>query len=134
MTDQDLKQIGDLLGTALAATEQRLEEKFTAGLAAVEQRLEDKFTAAITSAIAASEQRLEDKFTAAITSAIAASEERSQEFARNIETSLLTAFQTYAKGQNARFHTGESTSADLAIRVTALEERVLNLETRRPPR
>jgi len=72
MTDQDLKQIGDLLGTALAATEQRLEEKFTAGLAAVEQRLEDKFTAAITSAIAASEQRLEDKFTAAITSAIAA--------------------------------------------------------------
>jgi len=65
---------------------------------------------------------------------IKAAEERSQEFARNIETNLLTAFHSHAKGQNARLHTGEVTAHDLGIRIAALEERMLNLETRqRPP-
>ncbi len=63
---------------------------------------------------------------------IAAAEERAQEFARNIETALLTAFHGHAKGQTARFHTTEVANADLAIRMAALEDRVLNLETRRP--
>jgi hypothetical protein len=70
---------------------------------------------------------------AAFTAAITAAEERAQEFARNIETNLLTAFHGHSKGQNARLHTAEVTAADLAIRITALEERVLNIETRRPP-
>jgi len=68
-----------------------------------------------------------------IRTAIQAAEERAQQFARNIETNLLTAFRGHAKGQNARLHTAEVTTADLAIRITALEERVLNIETRRPP-
>ena len=71
--------------------------------------------------------------TAAINAAITAAEERAQEFARNIETNLLTAFHSHSKGQNARLHTAEVTTSDLAIRITALEERVLNIETRRPP-
>jgi len=68
-----------------------------------------------------------------VETAISAAEARAQEFARNIETNLLTAFHSYAKGQTARFHTVETASADLAIRVAALEDRVLHLETRRPP-
>lgn len=63
---------------------------------------------------------------------IAAAEERMKEFARNIETALLTAFHGHARGVTARFHTTEVANADLAIRMAALEDRVLNLETRRP--
>jgi len=71
--------------------------------------------------------------TQSVTAALAASEERSQEFARQIETNLLTAFHGHARGQTARLHTAEVTATGLATRVSALEDRVLNLETRRPP-
>jgi hypothetical protein len=62
---------------------------------------------------------------------IKAAEARAQEFARSIETNMLTAFHGYAKGQTARLHTAESSSHDMGIRIAALEERMLNLETRR---
>ena len=62
---------------------------------------------------------------------IEASKDELKEFMRGIETSLLTAFHAYAKGQTARMHGVESADADLKIRVAALEERVLSLETRR---
>ena len=72
--------------------------------------------------------------TAELRAEIQAAEERSQEFARGIETNLLTAFHSYAKGQTARLHTAELTTYDMGIRIAALEERVLNIETRqRPP-
>jgi hypothetical protein len=80
---------------------------------------------AVREEITAAEQR--------ITAAITAAEARAQEFARDIETSLLTAFHGHAKGQTARLHTTEVTTADLSTRMAALEERMLNLETRRPP-
>ena len=68
-----------------------------------------------------------------VTTAIQAAEERTQEFARDIETNMLTAFHGHAKGQTARLHTAESTLHDMSVRIAALEERMLNLETRRPP-
>ena len=64
---------------------------------------------------------------------IQAAEDRGQEFARGIETNLLMAFHGHAKGQTARLHTAELTAHDMGIRIAALEERVLNIETRRPP-
>jgi hypothetical protein len=65
---------------------------------------------------------------------IQAAEDRAQKFAREIETNLLTAFHGHAKGQTARLHTAELTTHDMGIRIAALEERVLNIETRqRPP-
>jgi hypothetical protein len=64
---------------------------------------------------------------------IQAAEDRAQEFARGIETNLLMAFHGHAKGQTARLHTAELTTHDMGIRIAALEERVLNIETRRPP-
>jgi len=70
---------------------------------------------------------------AALREEITAAEERAQEFARNIETNLLSAFHSYARGQTARLHSVETTNADLAIRIAALEDRMLNVETRRPP-
>jgi hypothetical protein len=70
---------------------------------------------------------------AEIRAEIRAAEDRAQEFARGIETNLLTAFHGHAKGQTARLHTAELTTHDMGIRIAALEERVLNIETRRPP-
>ena len=74
-----------------------------------------------------------ETLTATIQAAIQTAEERAQEFTRGIETNLLTAFHGHAKGQTARLHSAETTTHDMGIRMAALEERVLNLETRRPP-
>jgi hypothetical protein len=52
---------------------------------------------------------------------------------RDVETSLLTAFHGYGKGQAARMHLLEVADSTTAQRLAALEERVLNLETRRGP-
>ena len=74
-----------------------------------------------------------ESITAAIRTEIQAAEGRAQEFARSLETNLLTAFHGHAKGQTARLHTAEVTAQDLATRISALEERMLNIETRRHP-
>ena len=76
------------------------------------------------------EAKLDARLQARIDAALAAQTERLMEFARDIETRLLTAFHGYGKGQAVRLHTVESAQADLAGRVAALEDRVLNLETR----
>jgi BMFP domain-containing protein YqiC len=52
---------------------------------------------------------------------------------RNIETSLLTAFHGYAQSNSARLNLVDITDRELRIRMDALEMRVLNIETRRPP-
>jgi len=59
--------------------------------------------------------------------------EQLTELIRDVETSLLTAFHGYGKGQAARMHVLEVSDAATAQRLAALEERVLNLETRRGP-
>jgi hypothetical protein len=57
---------------------------------------------------------------------------RLTELIRDVETQLLTAFHGYGKGQAARMHLLEVSDSATATRLAALEERVLNLETRRP--
>jgi hypothetical protein len=52
---------------------------------------------------------------------------------RQIETNLLTEFHRYAKGQNARVHNVEVGEADMKLRLSVLEDRVLALEKRIPP-
>ena len=73
---------------------------------------------AITTAIAAAEERIVDRLT---------------EVMRDMQTEMLTGLQAFARGNFTRFHTVESTQTDLNIRMAALEERVMYLETRRPP-
>jgi hypothetical protein len=58
--------------------------------------------------------------------------DRLTELIRDVETQLLTAFHGYGKGQAARMHLLEVSDSATATRLAALEERVLNLETRRP--
>jgi hypothetical protein len=58
--------------------------------------------------------------------------DRLTEVIRDVETQLLTSFHGYGKGQAARMHLLEVSDSATAQRLAALEERVLNLETRRP--
>ena len=83
----------------------------------------------LTTAVGAAEQRTAE--------ALAAAEERIvdrlTEVMRDMQTEILTGLQAFARGNFTRFHTVESTQTDINIRMAVLEERVLYLETRRPP-
>jgi hypothetical protein len=72
----------------------------------------------VATAITAAEERIVDRLT---------------EVMRDMQTEILTGLQAFARGNFTRFHTVESTQTDLNIRMAALEERVMYLETRRPP-
>ena len=72
----------------------------------------------LTTAIAAAEERIVDRLT---------------EVMRDMQTEILTGLQAFAKGNFARFNSLESHQTDINIRLAALEERVMYLETRRPP-
>jgi hypothetical protein len=54
------------------------------------------------------------------------------ELIRDVETSLLTSFHGYGKGQAGRMTALEVGDAPVKQRLDALEQRVLSLETRRP--
>lgn len=87
--------------------------------------------AQIAAIVAAAEERAVTAIATATHAEIEAAEVRQQELVRTIETNLLTAFHGHARGQTARIHTAESTAHDFAVRLAAIEERLLNLETRR---
>jgi hypothetical protein len=50
-----------------------------------------------------------------------------------MQTEILRGIEGFARGNFARMHRLETSDADTNARITALEERVLYLETRRPP-
>ena len=52
---------------------------------------------------------------------------------RQIETNLLTEFHRYGKSQQLRLHTLESRESLVTERLAVIEERLLHLESRRPP-
>ncbi len=75
---------------------------------------------------------LEARLDAKLDAKLEALGDRLTELIRNVETQLLTSFHGYGKGQAARMHLLEVSDSATATRLAALEERVLNLETRRP--
>ena len=58
--------------------------------------------------------------------------ERVIEIVRDVETNFLTEFHRYARGQQARMHDVESSEHAMKVRLGALEDRVLELESRLP--
>ena len=78
------------------------------------------------------EARLEAKLEAKLDTKLAALGDRLIEFTRDVETRLLTSFHGYGKGQAARMTDLELGESTIKQRLDALEQRVLNLETRRP--
>jgi len=89
----------------------------------------ESITTTVTAAIQASEERTREE--------IKAAEQRSREFAaevaRDMQTEILRGLEGFARGNFTRLHRLETSDNDLHI--SALEERVLYLETRRqnPP-
>lgn len=82
----------------------------------------------------------ETRITETITAAIAASEARAAEHARDLQTEILKGLEAFARGNFSRMNaletrarTVDSNLNDANTRLAALEERVLYLETRRPP-
>ena len=65
--------------------------------------------------------------------ALTATKNEVVEAMRQIETNLLTEFHRYAKGQQARMHTLENGHSDFILRLATIEDRLLALESRRPP-
>jgi hypothetical protein len=72
-----------------------------------------------------------------LTTAIAAAQRQTVEeltvVIRDVQTEIFKGLASVAKGTFARFNSLESNQSDIGIRMAALEERVLYLETRRPP-
>jgi hypothetical protein len=77
------------------------------------------------------EARHEAKFDAKLDAKFDAVVDRLTELIRDVETKLLTSFHGYGKGQALRMHDLEVSDAAVKGRLEAIEERVLNLETRR---
>jgi hypothetical protein len=63
-----------------------------------------------------------------------AAEARAQETARNIQTEILRGLESFARGNFARMHRIETSDAATTERLAAIEQRLLDLETRQPPR
>ena len=68
----------------------------------------------------------------AIHEAVSASEGRLTETMRDMQSEILRGLEAFARGNFARMHRLDASDADTNIRLTALEERVLYLETKRP--
>jgi hypothetical protein len=77
-------------------------------------------------------QATKDELRAEIAASAERVTERLTDTMRQIETNLLTEFHRYAKGQNARVHNVEVGETDMKLRLSALEDRVLAIETRLP--
>ncbi len=88
----------------------------------------DRATVTINAATAAAIAAAQADTAAAITAA----EQRAAKLARDMQTEILRGIEAFARGNFARMHRLETSDADTNARITALEERVLYLETRRP--
>ena len=67
----------------------------------------------------------------AIDRGIAAAEQRLIESMRDMQTEILRGIENFARANSARMHRLEVSDSATNERITALEERVLRLETRR---
>jgi len=76
---------------------------------------------------------LDDKDLQQIGELIEANNSKVQEIVRDAQTEILRGLEAFARGNFARLHSLESSDNDLKVRLSALEERVMALETR-PPR
>jgi hypothetical protein len=111
-------------------TDERIDKlAITVGdLAAAQRELAGTVTTtaqSLLTAIAEAEQK-------SIAAAIAA-EQRATERARDMQSEMLRGIEAFARGNFSRMHRIETSDADTNARIGALEERVLYLETRRPP-
>ena len=78
-------------------------------------------------------ERMTDGKLATLEATVRAAEERTIEAMRDMQTEILKGIEAFARGNFARMHRLETSAAATVEQLAALEERVLRLETRRPP-
>jgi hypothetical protein len=84
----------------------------------------------------ASEQKLTavvEGFEERLTAQVTAAENRTIEAMRDMQTEILRGIEAFARGNHARMNRIENAEASTTIRLAAIEERLLALETRQPP-
>jgi hypothetical protein len=86
MTIEDRNTIAEIV----AAAEERINATTAAAVAAAEERINATTAAAVAATVAAAEERTVAAIATATRAEIKAAEERAQEFARTIETNLLS--------------------------------------------
>jgi hypothetical protein len=92
---------------------------------------EDRNT--IQSMLTEAESRIVQAIGTAIHAEITAAEERTNARIEATETGMLTALHGHGTAITARLHKAEYTARDFEVRLEAIEERLLNLETRQHP-
>ena len=129
-----------VLNAGLSAQSKELRAEFQAGLSAQSKELRADFHAGLSArskelradfraAMSAQSKELRAEFQAGLS----AQSEELKEFSRQIETNLLTEFHRYAKGQLVRLHKLETADSDIVLQLATIEERILYLESQRPP-
>ena len=83
--------------------------------------------------LAATEHRILDRVSGDIAAAQKQTVDQLTETMRDMQSEILRGFETFARGNFVRFHTLESNQTDVNLRLAVIEERLLNLEMRRPP-
>lgn len=106
-------------------TKAELETILVAALSAQKNEIQAALRSEFQTALSAQKKEVQ--------AALTAQKDELTETMRQIETNLLTEFHRYAKGQQARMHTLEGGHSDIILRLATIEDRLLALESRRPP-
>ena len=76
LTQEDMQALAGLINTAIAASEERMTQRFNEAIAASEERMKSYVDSSVNTAVTASEERMKSYMEDSINTAIAASEER----------------------------------------------------------
>lgn len=117
-------------------TKAELETILFAALSAQKNEIQAALRSEFQTALSAQKKEVQAALTAQrkeVQAALTAQKDELTETMRQIETNLLTEFHRYAKGQQARMHTLEGGHSDIILRLATIEDRLLALESRRPP-
>ena len=118
VTPEDLAQIAAIVDAA--------EQRITA---ASEQRI-----TAATQQTARNTQEALDRATQAMREEIGTGDARTIEATRDMQSEILRGIEAFARGNFARMVRLEHADAATTERLAAIEQRLLDLETRQPPR
>ena len=124
MTPEDIAQITAIVATAkdeVTAVVTSAKDETVEHVTAIVATSRDEVTAIVATA--------KDE----VTAIVATAKDQTIEAMRDMQTEILRGIEAFARGNFARMHRIETSDADTNARITALEERVLMLETRQRP-
>ena len=128
MTPEDIAQITAIVATAkdeVTAVVTSAKDETIEQVTAIVATSKDEVAAVVTSA--------KDQTVEQVTAIVATAKDQTIEAMRDMQTEILRGIEAFARGNFARMHRIETSDADTNARITALEERVLMLETRQRP-